>query len=39
MYKNQEIGKFGEEVATKYLQNLGYEIVDRNFFVDKVKLI
>lgn len=31
MYTNQEIGKFGEELATKYLRNSGYEIMDRNF--------
>lgn len=31
MYINQEIGKFGENVATKYLQRKGYKILDRNF--------
>lgn len=31
MYKNQEIGKLGEELASKYLQDLGYEILCRNF--------
>ena len=25
------LGKYGEEVATSYLQNLGYELVERNF--------
>jgi putative endonuclease len=25
------LGKYGEEVAASYLQNLGYELVERNF--------
>ena len=28
---SKEIGERAEEVATKYLQRLGFEIVDRNF--------
>lgn len=31
MYKNQEIGKEGEDFAAKYLQDNGYEIIDRNY--------
>ncbi len=31
MYANAEIGKFGENVATKYLQRKGYKILERNF--------
>lgn len=31
MYKKQEIGKLGENLATKYLENLGYKIIERNF--------
>lgn len=31
MYRAQEIGKFGEEEATKYLKEKGYKILDRNF--------
>lgn len=32
MYKNQEIGKLGEKLAAKYLDDLGYEIIDKNFY-------
>ena len=31
MYKRQEIGKLGEKLATKYLEQLGYKIIERNF--------
>ena len=31
MYKNQEIGKLGEDIAVNYLKDLNYEIIDRNF--------
>lgn len=31
MYKNQEIGKFGEDMATQYLLRQGYYIHERNF--------
>ena len=31
MYKNQEIGKIGENLATKYLEKCGYKIIFRNF--------
>ena len=31
MYKNQQIGKFGEDEAVKYLIKKGYKILDRNF--------
>lgn len=31
MYKNQEIGIFGENLATKFLKQKGYYIYDKNF--------
>lgn len=31
MYKSHEIGKLGEDLACKYLQNKGYKILERNF--------
>lgn len=31
MYYNHERGKEGENIATKYLEQNGYEIIDRNF--------
>ena len=31
MYIRHEIGKIGEDLAAKYLNNLGYTIIDRNF--------
>ena len=35
MYKNKEIGNKGEDLACHYLEQLGYEILKRNYF-DKV---
>lgn len=32
MYFKQKIGKLGEDIACKYLQNLGYKIISRNYF-------
>ena len=31
MYKNKELGKFGEDIAVKLLLEKGYKILDRNF--------
>ena len=31
MYFKQETGKTGEDLACKYLENLGYKIIKRNF--------
>ena len=31
MYYKHETGKEGENIATKYLEQNGYEIIDRNF--------
>lgn len=31
MYERHEIGKIGEDIAARYLQQKGYKIIDRNF--------
>lgn len=31
MYLRHEIGKIGEDVAARYIENLGYTIIERNF--------
>ena len=31
MYERHEIGRIGEDIATRYLEQIGYEIIDRNF--------
>lgn len=31
MYYKQEIGKSGEDIATEYLINNGYNVIERNF--------
>lgn len=31
MYKRHEIGKIGEELAVKYLEQKGYKVIERNF--------
>ena len=32
MYLKHEIGKIGENIVIKYLKNIGYVIIERNFF-------
>lgn len=32
MYFKQRIGKLGEDIACKYLQKNGYELIERNFY-------
>lgn len=31
MYIKQQKGKLGEDLAAKYLENIGYKIIERNF--------
>lgn len=31
MYERHEVGKIGENISTKYLEQIGYEILQRNF--------
>jgi putative endonuclease len=31
MFRNQEVGKLGEDIGVKYLKNKGCKILDRNF--------
>ena len=31
MMSNAEIGRIGEDIATKYLKRHGYKVIDRNF--------
>jgi putative endonuclease len=35
---NNELGRIGEDVATVYLQDMGYEILDRNWRFKRVEL-
>lgn len=32
MYFRQEIGKWGENIACKYLEENNYQVIERNFF-------
>ena len=36
---NKNIGKYGEDIAAKYLISLGYTIITRNYLTKKEKLI
>ena len=38
MADHNELGKLGEELATQFLQNEGYEILDRNFVFQKAEI-
>ncbi len=31
MYKRHQIGKLGEDLAVKYLEQIGYKVIERNF--------
>lgn len=35
---NKEIGKYGEEIVSRYLENLGYIIICRNFITSTAEI-
>ena len=39
IHKKKDVGKLGEDIATKYLENKGFRIMERNFIANKGKLI
>lgn len=38
MAEHNELGKHGEDAAVRYLQNNGYEIIERNWFYEKYEI-
>lgn len=38
MNASLNLGRLGEEIASKYLLNLGYEILDQNWVFDKAEI-
>lgn len=32
IHKKKDVGKLGEDIATKYLENKGFRIMERNFY-------
>ena len=38
MAEHNELGKLGEELATEYLQNMGYTILETNWVFQKAEI-